>query len=95
MRVGYILGILGWEGEKERKRSEREYWGTGELGEEVEGGVCPNYRKIQKISPGTYIFQRPFLRGLSTKGNLRFKIDWTSLIVGSEFNRFCFVLLCI
>ena len=40
--------------------------------------------RIPKISPGTYIFQRPFLRGLffeglifggaSTEGNLRFKI---------------------
>ena len=26
-----------------------------------------------------------FLRGLSTEGNLRFKIDWASLIVGSKF----------
>ena len=42
------------------------------------------YGRIPKISPGTYIFQRPFLRGLfleglifggaSTEGNLRFKI---------------------
>ena len=38
-------------------------------------------RKIPKISPGAYIFQR----GLSTEGNLRFKIDWASLIVGSKF----------
>ena len=37
------------------------------------------YRKISKISPGAYIFQRPFLRGLFTEGNLRFKIDWASL----------------
>ena len=49
-----------------------------------------NYRKIPKISPGAYIFQRPFWgtyirRGLSTEGNLRFKIDWASLIVGSKF----------
>ena len=49
---------------------------------------CPSsqyqaYRKITKISPGAYIFQRPFLRGLSTEGNMRFKIDWASLIVGS------------
>ena len=46
-----------------------------------------NYRKIPKISPGAYIFQRPFFeglisggayirRGVSTEGNLRFKIDW-------------------
>ena len=44
------------------------------------------YRKIPKIRPGPYIFQRPFLRGLflkcllnrrglSTEGNFRFKID--------------------
>ena len=26
------------------------------------------YRKIPKISPGTYIFQRPFLRGLFLEG---------------------------
>ena len=42
------------------------------------------YHKIRKISPGTYIFPRPFLtayfrRGLSTEG----------------IYRFCFVLLCI
>ena len=44
------------------------------------------YRKIPKISPGAYyIFQRAFLRGLSTEGNLRFKIDWASLGVGSKF----------
>ena len=30
------------------------------------------------------------------EGNLRLKIDWTSLIVGSEFNHlFCFVFHCI
>ena len=40
------------------------------------------YRKIPKISPGVCIFQRPFLRSLSTEGNLRLKIDWASLIVG-------------
>ena len=27
-----------------------------------------NYRKIPKISPGAYIFQRPFLRGLFVEG---------------------------
>ena len=51
------------------------------------------YRKIPKISPGAYIFQRPFWgayirRGLSTEGNLRFKIDWTSLIAGGKFTIF-------
>ena len=38
-----------------------------------------SYLKIPKISPGAYIFQRPFSRGLCTEGNLRFKIDWASL----------------
>ena len=32
------------------------------------------YRKIPKICPGAYIFQRPFLRDLSTEGDLRCKI---------------------
>ena len=27
-----------------------------------------SYRKIPKISPGAYIFQRPFLRGLFLEG---------------------------
>ena len=31
------------------------------------GSLC-NYRKIPKISPGAYIFQRPFLRGLFLEG---------------------------
>ena len=46
------------------------------------------YHKILKISPGTYIFQRPFLRGLSTEGNLHFKTDWASLIVGNKLTVF-------
>ena len=46
------------------------------------------YRKIPKISPGAYIFQWPFLRGLSTEGNLHFKIDWASLIMEGEFTVF-------
>ena len=41
--------------------------------------------KFQKKSPGAYIFQGPFLRDLSTEGNLRLKIDWASLIVGKKF----------
>ena len=28
------------------------------------------------------------MRGLSTKGNLRFKIDWASLMVGGKFTVF-------
>ena len=53
--------------------------------------IAFTYRKIPKISPGAYIFQKPFLRGLSTEGNLRFKIDWASLILGSKFKN-CFTL---
>ena len=46
------------------------------------------YRKIPKISPGL-IFGGAYIRkGLSTEGNLRFKIDWASLIVGSKFTLF-------
>ena len=41
------------------------------------------YRKIPKISPGAY-----FWTGLSTEGNLRFKIDWASLIFGRKFTVF-------
>ena len=56
--------------------------------------------KFRKLSPGLIFFRRPFWgayfwNGLSTEGNLRFKIDWASLIVGSKFTVFCFVLLCI
>ena len=29
------------------------------------------------------------MRGLCTEGNLRFKIDWASLIVGSKFTGVC------
>ena len=62
------------------------------------------YCKILKISSGAYIFQSPFLRGLfleglifggayvrrgfSMEGNLRFKFDWASLIVGRKFTVF-------
>ena len=32
--------------------------------------ICylPTYRKLPKISPGAYVFQRPFLRGLFLEG---------------------------
>ena len=52
------------------------------------------YRKIPKISPGAYIFQRPFLRGLILEGlifggaYLWREIDWASLTVGSKFTVF-------
>ena len=46
------------------------------------------YRKIPKISLGAYIFQRPFLRGLSVDGNLHFRIDWAGVIAGRKFTFF-------
>ena len=62
-------------------------------------------RKIPKISPGSYIFQRPFLRGLFLDGLI---FGWAyvrretcvSKSIGlayswKEINRFCFALLCI
>ena len=33
-------------------------------------------------------FKGPFWRGLSTEGNLRFKVDWASHITGSKFTFF-------
>ena len=49
---------------------------------------CQCQCQIPKISLGTYIFQRPFLRGLFLEGSLRFKIDWANLIVGRKFTVF-------
>ena len=34
----------------------------------ISSHVKKTYRKIPKISPGAYIFQRPFLRGLFLEG---------------------------
>ena len=63
------------------------------------------YRKIPKISPGAYIFQRPFLRGLFLEGLIfggayvRREICVSESIVlacsGKEICHFCFVLLWI
>ena len=62
-------------------------------------------RKIRKISPGAYIFQRPFLRGLFLEepifggAYVRREICVSKSIglacSGKEIYRFCFVLLCI
>ena len=61
-------------------------------------------RKISKISPGAYIFQRPFLRGLFLEGLIfggayvRREICVSKSIgvacSGKEIYHFCFVLLC-
>ena len=70
------------------------------------GQMEAKYLKIQIISPGACIFQRPFLRGLFLEGLifggvylqreiLRFKTDWVSLIVGSKFTVFAlFYFVC-
>ena len=59
------------------------------------------YRKIPKISPGASkaLFEGPTFggayirRGLSTERNLRFKIDWASLIDGRKLSFWlCFTL---
>ena len=65
----------------------------------------PKYRKIPKISPEAYIFQRPFLRGLFLEGPIfggayvRREICVSKSIglacSGKEIYHFCFVLLCI
>ena len=67
--------------------------------------ICINYRKISKISPVAYIFQRPFLRGLFLEGLIfegayvRREICVSKSIKlacsGMEIYHFCFVLLCI
>ena len=53
---------------------------TRGLGSNVQIQYC----KILKMSPGAYIFQKLFLRGLSMEGNLCFKINSASLIVGGK-----------
>ena len=65
----------------------------------------PKSPKIPKISPGAYIFQRPFLRGLFLEGPIfggayvRREICVSNSIglacSGKEIYHFCFVLLCI
>ena len=56
------------------------------------------HRKIPKISPGAYIFQRPFLRGLFLEGliyggkfSLHNRLSWPYSC--REIYHFCFVLL--
>ena len=57
------------------------------------------YHKIPKISPTACIFQRLFLieglifGGAYLRGNLCFKIDWASHIVGSKFTIFALFYL--
>ena len=71
------------------------------------GSYCSSkkYRKIPKIIKprGLYFSKALFeglifggayiLRGLSTEGNLRFKLDWASLVVESKFTVFALFYL--
>ena len=67
--------------------------------------VIVTYRKLPKISPGAYIFQWTFLRGLFLEGLIfggayvRREMCVSKLIKlacsGKEIHHFCFVLLCI
>ena len=61
--------------------------------------IYSNYRKIPKNKPRGLYFSKALFeglifggayirRGLSTEGNLRFKVDWASHIVGSKFTVF-------
>ena len=60
----------------------------------LQGSDDRKYRKIPKLSPGAYfeglnVFGGAYIRrGLCTEGNLRFKIDWASLILGRKFTVF-------
>ena len=47
------------------------------------------YRKIAKISPAAYIFQRPFWREICVSKSIGLACS------GKEIYHFCFVLLCI
>ena len=55
--------------------------------------IFKNTVEFRKLATRLIFFTDPFWgayfwRGLSTEENLRFKIDWASLIVGSEFTVF-------
>ena len=53
------------------------------------------YRKIPKISPGTYIFQRPFFGGAYIRREICVLKLIELVYSGKEIHHFCFVLLCI
>ena len=79
---------------------EREKFGDGPISQPER-----RYCKIPKMSPGAYIFQRPFLRSLFLEGLIfgvayvRWEICVSKSIglacSGKEIYHFCFVLLCI
>ena len=73
---------------------------------QVLSSIIVTYRKIPKISPGAYIFQRPFLRGLFLEGIIsRGAYVWREVCISKSIGlayswkensyRFCFVLLIV
>ena len=50
--------------------------------------ICGNHLNYSGSTPGAYIW-----KGLFTEGNLRFTIDWASLMVGSTFTVFALFYL--
>ena len=96
-----------WFGHEDRKLSTLCRREAGERGKGARGTMGRGkrglllslvYRKVPKISPGTFfsnalfeglIFGGAYIRrDLSTEGNFLFKIDWASLIVGGKFTVF-------
>ena len=62
--------------------------------------ISSEYRKIPKISPWAYIFQRPCLRGLFLEGliyggKFAFHNRLGLPYIWKEIDRFCFILVCI
>ena len=57
--IGMLLNIVHGQVKKKLTKTYRRFPNHSTL---------INYRKIPKISPGAYIFQRPFLRGLFSEG---------------------------
>ena len=81
-----------------------DFYGQPHLEEVVWVCLLWSYRKIPKISPGAYIFQRPFLRGLFLeRPKLGGAYVWREICIsnsiglacsGKEIYHFCFVFLC-
>ena len=72
----YVDIVMFWYGKRELFIRAGSCGGPAKIGSELNlklnllislKGYC-KYHKIPKISPGAYIFQRPFLRGLFLEG---------------------------
>ena len=62
--------LVGWGGGAGRQAQEimEIFLNTTSSSDIMLSDKSIKYRKIPKISPGAYIFQRPFLRGLHSEG---------------------------